>query len=64
MLSTYERDDFCSTFTVFDFGQFLTFPEMSLTFILLPPEVRKLMYGRTTFFLYGTKAVQDLDCTA
>ena len=23
MLSTYERGDFCSTFTVFDFGQFL-----------------------------------------
>ena len=38
MLSNCERDDFWSTFTVFDFGQILTFPEMSLKLIPIPPD--------------------------
>ena len=33
MLSKYERDDFWSTFIVFDFGRFSTFLEISLEFI-------------------------------
>jgi len=38
MLSNCERDDFWSTFTVFDLGQFLTFPKMSLKLIPLSPD--------------------------
>ena len=38
MLCKYERGDFWSTFTVFDSGQFLTFPEMSLKLIPSPQE--------------------------
>ena len=51
MLSNYERDDFCSTFTVFDFGQFLTFPEMSLTFILLPPDCLFIVFKHSWVYI-------------
>jgi len=33
MLSKYERDEFWSTFIVFDFGRFSTFLEIALEFI-------------------------------